>query len=479
MNNNILLPETELTILGCIIRNRDLRNNLKIKLIKPKYFSSDINRKLFETVTNEEHINAEYIEIEAFSRIVFSLLSSDKGNELSKLTFDQVKEYVEELVRIGQPIKFIYSINQFIEFSMLNEFNSAMSYSCLGKNKKELIIKSYNEFEKLRLIEKQMQTNSLIDSRNRTSLMEILNDYNINEKLDNVINNPGVLIKEEVIPTGFKDIDSVIGGFRKSEYVMIGARTSMGKSSLSLCLANNICRQEDQKVLFISLEMDVESIVYRYISINTSIETRDILTGNITVKQAKNINFVKNKMIECKSFHIYDSDSIDSSCIIKYIEEKVKELGITVVIIDYLQKIDKEDTKGNIPRNYELGKISRDLQMLVKRLKILLICMGQCSRNAESRANKRPIPSDLKDSGDIEQDVDKLIFIYNRSYYERRANADNVKADNIIPEDDDDPVELIFSKNRNGKTFSTYVKHEKRFSRFSNLTKADTHLIDY
>lgn len=260
------------------------------------------------------------------------------------------------------------------------------------------------------------------------------------------------------IPTGFIDLDRILGGFQRSDLIVIAARPSVGKTALALSLARNIAVDYGIPVGFFSLEMAASQLSMRLISSQTGISNHKIRTGNLT---QNDLNVVLKKITPLSNAPLY----IDDSPTISLIELRAKarrlktEHKVQAIFVDYLQLIDspKADT-----REREISIISRTLKQIAKELDIPVIALSQLNRSVESRADKRPQLSDLRESGSIEQDADVVLFIYRPEVYGITKWYD--KSTHPI----EGVAEIIVGKQRNGPTGAFKMVYRKDLLRFDN-----------
>lgn len=252
-----------------------------------------------------------------------------------------------------------------------------------------------------------------------------------NKVVDQIVDNSlkgGALTGKQ---TGWRYLDKYIGGYNEGDLIVVAGRPGMGKTAIALTLTKDFAKY-NYKALFLSLEMSNEQLAKRYLSLIGSIENWKIRNGRLQQMEIdKVINSANNQTIE-----FYIDDDVDTS--IAQIKAKAKlhksRKGLDLLVIDYIQLI--KGTKAN--REQEIAEISRGLKLLAKELKMTVIVLAQLSRKSEERADKRPLLSDLRESGAIEQDADIVMFPFRPSYYEQEK-----------PEVED--AELIIAKNRNGE----------------------------
>ena len=253
--------------------------------------------------------------------------------------------------------------------------------------------------------------------------------------------------------TGFSGLDNVLAGMGDSDLILIGARPGMGKTSFALNIATNVALQTKKKVCLFSLEMSAEQLVSRVISSEAMVDSYAMRTGRLDPKQWDDIAAATSKLAGCDI--LIDDTSGISVTGMKAKLRRINNLGL--VVVDYLQLM-QSDRRGDGNRVQEVADISRALKIMAKELSVPVICCAQLSRGPESRTDKRPILSDLRDSGAIEQDADTVIFLYRDEYYKTEGNQDE---GNI--------AEVIIAKNRHGSTGNVKMGWIGRFTKFRTL----------
>ena len=252
--------------------------------------------------------------------------------------------------------------------------------------------------------------------------------------------------------TGFSGLDNVLAGMGDSDLILIGARPGMGKTSFALNIATNVALQTKKKVCLFSLEMSAEQLVSRVISSEAMVDSYALRTGKLDNKQWDDIAAATSKLAGCDI--LIDDTSGISVTGMKSKLRRIQNLGL--VVIDYLQLMQSDRKSDN--RVNEVADISRALKIMAKELNVPVICCAQLSRGPESRTDKRPMLSDLRDSGAIEQDADTVIFLYRDEYYKTEGNQDE---GNI--------AEIIIAKNRHGSTGNVKMGWIGRFTKFRTL----------
>ena len=262
------------------------------------------------------------------------------------------------------------------------------------------------------------------------------------------------------VPSGFYDLDSLTQGFQKSDLIIVAGRPSMGKTALCLNMALNSIKSSQLPVLFFSLEMSKEQLAYRILTSETMINPMRLRNGNLYKEDWVKLN---NTMKELSSLPLFIDDTANLS--VQEIRSKIKKIifehnQIGLIVIDYLQLMQSSQTK-NENRVQELSQITRSLKNLAREFKVPLIALSQLSRSVESRTTKRPILSDLRDSGSIEQDADLVLMLYRDSYYNSNLKQD-LKTD---------ITELIITKQRNGPIGTVELNFNSAHTKFLNLEK--------
>ena len=285
------------------------------------------------------------------------------------------------------------------------------------------------------------------------------------DRIEEIGNKEGAL---SGVSTGFEKLDTLTSGWQPSDLVIIAARPGMGKTALALSMARNISVKQNIPVAFFSLEMSSVQLITRLISSETGLVSDKLRTGKLAEHEWQQLN-IKVSDLESAPLYIDDSPSLT----IFELRAKARRLasshGIKLIIIDYLQlmNIGSSNKAGN--REQEISTISRNLKALAKELDIPVIALSQLSRAVETRGGtKRPILSDLRESGAIEQDADIVSFIYRPEYY------------GIDEWDDDDrsssegQAEFIVAKHRNGGLDTIRLKFTPQLGKFENLSDLDS-----
>lgn len=259
------------------------------------------------------------------------------------------------------------------------------------------------------------------------------------------------------LSTGFVGLDKITTGLHEDNLIIIAARPAMGKTALALNIAQYIAVKEKKPVAIFSLEMGAESLIERMLASEGMVEGYHLKTGNLSVEEWSRLVHAQGNLYDAPIF-VDDTAGIRISEIRSKARKLAQEMGgLGVIIIDYLQLI--TGSKGE-NRQQVVSEISRELKILAKDLKVPVIALSQLSRAVEQRQEKRPMLSDLRESGSIEQDADIVAFLYRDAYYQKEQ-ADSQEANNV--------TELILEKNRHGSLGTVKLYFHKEYTKFSSV----------
>lgn len=273
------------------------------------------------------------------------------------------------------------------------------------------------------------------------------------DHLDEMAAHPGKL---PGVPTGFRELDNYIGGLNKSELILMAARPGMGKTSIALNMALAAAKSEDKIVAIFQLEMSAQQLATRLMSSEALVDNKKIKMGTLSDDDWRRLAGASSRLSD---MNIVIDDN--SNITVPEMKAKCRRLGdrLGLVIIDYLQLMRGSRRTEN--RVQEVGEISRSLKIMAKELNVPVLCLSQLSRGPESRTDKRPMLSDLRESGSIEQDADVVMFIYRDDYYDQDSENKNV-------------AEIIVAKNRHGETGSVNLQWMGQFTTFSTQERIHT-----
>ncbi len=320
---------------------------------------------------------------------------------------------------------------------------------------------AYNEAEDINVVIDRAEQSLFSISEERTTrdlvpVRQIASDYleriqELHARGDDVIG----------VPTGFVDLDRMLGGLNKSDLIIVAARPGMGKTSLQNAMALAAARRYGKRIALFNLEMSGEQLVQRMIAAETRIDSQRLRRGDLQDHEWPIFMEAIGRLSETRIF-IDDTPSITPNQLRTKCRRLYAEHGLDMVMIDYLQLMQAERSTNN--RVQEISEISRSLKGLARELDVPVVAAAQLSRAVEQRQDKRPQLSDLRDSGSIEQDADIVLFIYRDEYY----NPETTERPNI--------AEIAIAKHRNGPTGTIDLFWHGQLATFRNLQRQEINL---
>jgi replicative DNA helicase len=257
--------------------------------------------------------------------------------------------------------------------------------------------------------------------------------------------------------SGFRDLDKLTSGFQPGNLIIVAARPSMGKSGLGLCMAANLAVREERPVALFTLEMSKSEVTQRLMCSEAKVESQRLRTGKLGADDWPRLTAACDRLAKAP-IYVDDTGSITMMEIrSKARRLKSREPDLGLIVVDYMQLMTSGSTVEN--RVQEVSQISRSLKILARDLDVPILAMSQLSRAVEQRHDKRPILSDLRESGSIEQDADLVMFIYRDEYYNEESDQQGI-------------AEVHLAKHRNGPTDTVKLSFLKRYAKFADLAPA-------
>ena len=435
MNDTRQLPhsiEAEQAALGCII---NYKNQLALAedVLKDDDFYWDKHKRIFSTIKalSRKDMNIDLITLLNELKVSDSI---DKCGGVSYIT------------EIATNTVFSSNVESYVK--IIKDKSDRRNLIRAGR---ELISKSYEESEVESIISTvEDKIYKVINSKESEDILDMGQSVEkVLTRIENNYCNGGKILGNT---TGFKEIDNTISGLQKGDFIIVAARPSMGKTAFALNIGQHASK--GASVGIFSLEMTTEQLMERLISSRSLVEFGKIKTGKLDETEFRKITDAANVLAKRKIF-IDDKSTNLSDIKAKCRNLKVKE-GLDVVIIDYLQLIEISDKTNS--REQEIAKISRELKKLAKKLEITIVALSQLSRAPEQRTDHRPVLSDLRESGSIEQDADVIFMLYRDEYYNKESEEKNI-------------AELIINKNRNGETKTIKLGWIGQYQRFATLDR--------
>ncbi|MFE4704859.1 replicative DNA helicase [Peribacillus simplex] len=258
------------------------------------------------------------------------------------------------------------------------------------------------------------------------------------------------------IPTGFAELDRMTAGFQRNDLIIVGARPSVGKTAFALNIAQNVATKTEENVAIFSLEMGAEQLVMRMLCAEGNINAQNLRTGSLTDEDWRKLTMAMGSLSNA-GIYIDDTPGVRIGEIRSKCRRLKQENGLGMILIDYLQLIQGDGRSGD-NRQQEVSEISRSLKALARELKVPVIALSQLSRGVEQRQDKRPMMSDIRESGSIEQDADIVAFLYRDDYYDKESENKNI-------------IEIIIAKQRNGPVGTVSLAFVKEYNKFVNLER--------
>lgn len=426
--------EVEKAILGLVITKNSLINILLEKM-RAEYFYDPKNKQIFEAISRLNFSNTP---------VDFATLSE----ELEKNGGFEAMGGIEYLLSLSDPSYYSANIETYMEIvrekavlrKLLGFGNDLLSDVYEGKYSSEELIGNASE--------KLFSMSEFDDDSGLTSISNIVNDTY--QYLIEISQNPTALTG---ISTGFRDLDRYLSGLQNSDFILLAARPSVGKTALGINIAVNAAKN-GKKVGVFSLEMSKRQITQRIISMISMVNLSDIISGNL---EEEEWNQLLTKMEDIKNLDLYidDTASISLTELRSKAKRKKQEEGLDLIMIDYLQLMTTDSSRVE-NRQQEISTISRGLKALAKELNIPILSLSQLSRKTEERSDKKPMLSDLRESGAIEQDADVVMMLYRDDYYDKESELQN-------------NLEVIIAKHRNGPTGSVNLYFAKEYTLFTDI----------
>lgn len=375
-------------------------------------------------------------------------------NQTKKLNEVGGVEYLTELINMVPTAANVESYVKIVEDNYM--------LRCVIDTSTEIATLAYEHDGEVADILDQVESKIVSIIKNRSSsefktIQDVLNDVQLN--LEKLATSKGDITG---IPTGWYELDKLTSGLHENQLIILAARPAMGKTAFALNLATHVATTTNKTVAIFSLEMGAEQLASRMISSLGQIEGQKLTSGNLVNDDWKRITEAKSQLANAK---LYISD--DAGVTVGDIKSKCRRLatseeGLDLVIIDHLQLLTMGGNYGN-NRQAEITDISRSLKKMAMELKIPVIALAQLSRGVESREDKRPKMSDLRESGSIEQDADIVALLYRDDYYQTAKELGEASDPSLS--------ELIIGKHRNGPTGKIDLLFRKSTSTFLNFIK--------
>lgn len=425
--------EAEKAVLGSILINPVSMNRV-VDILGPDFFYAPSNRLIYEAMFNLYNQNKPLDAISISDYFLSKNQMQDIGGSeyLSDLMSDTILssniEYYANIIKENAlKRKLITAGSSIIEETFRNpEAQESLEFA-----------------EKMIFDISQQKTSQDIEPLTNVLLETV-------EKIEYRCNNKGSYTG---VPSGYHDLDNMTAGFQNSDFIILAARPSMGKTAFALNIAQNIAIRQNIPVIIFSLEMSKVQLAQRVVCAEAEIDAQRVRMGDLQINEWEKMGAKLNDL-HAAPLYIDDTAGVSVSDIrAKCRRFKMKNPNLGLILIDYLQLI--EDRSSN-DRNQQISSISRGLKSLARELDVPIIALSQLSRKVEDRTDKRPMLSDLRESGAIEQDADVVMFIFREEYYDKENPELKNKA------------QIIIAKQRNGPTGSFELIFQGSTTKFKN-----------
>ena len=426
--------EAEQAVLGAMLLSHDAVI-VAMEKLQSQDFYRDVHRIIFEAM---EHLHRENKEIDVITL-------PDELKRMKKLDDVGGLEYVLNLPNlVGSAANIEYYANIVAEKALARNLISTCT---------ELTTEAYDgqkETEAL-LDDAERRILQLSDTKNRGDFASVGAVVEVTlDKITKLYENKAGLTG---LPTGFRDLDRMTSGLQPSDLILVAARPSMGKTAFTLNIAQNVGVRQHKTVAFFSLEMSQEQLVQRLLCQIAHIDSQKLRTGQLNSDEEwTRLTDACDKLYE-SPIYLDDTPGISVAEMRSKARRLKSEHGLDLIIVDYLQLMQGRNAES---RQQEISEISRSLKALARELKVPLIALSQLSRSVESRQDKRPMLSDLRESGALEQDADIVSFLYREDYYDKETENQHI-------------TEVILAKHRNGPVGSVKLYFKNEFTLFLNL----------
>lgn len=409
---------------------------------------------------------SEYLKSDDFynpsNRLLFKIMQGlfERGEAIDTLTIKSELEVNDDLEKIGGISYLVEIVNAVPTSSHAEHYAKIVAKksqlrSIIG-NLSDSIGNAYDEdMDVDEIIAKAEQSLIAVSQSSNKSSFRPIHDVLLENhvKIEERSNNTSQITG---IESGFYDFDKLTTGLHEDQLIILAARPAMGKTALALNIAQNVATKSGKAVAVFSLEMGAESLVERMLSAEGTIINHHIRTGNLTVDEWQRLIYAQGQLAEAP-IYIDDTAGIKIGDIRARARRLSQETdGLGLIVIDYLQLI---QGSRSVNRQQEVSEISRQLKIIAKELKVPVIALSQLSRNVEQRQDKRPILSDIRESGSIEQDADIVAFLYRDDYYQQQKEG----------QPESNVTELILAKNRHGSLGTVKLYFHKEYTKFSSV----------
>ena len=429
--------EAEKAVLGAIMTKPDAITDVS-RIIKSEDFYRKQHQIVYETIMDLVSAN----EPTDLITIMESLRKNKRLDDVGGVVY--VTALANSVITAANAVKHAHMVRDAAQLRRLIE--AADQVSAMAYDNSEEVPSIMDKAQRLIL-------SAVADETSGSGFVQIKDIiWDVVDRLDKLSETGGGLTG---LASGFRDLDRMTAGFQKSDLILVAARPSMGKTAFTLNIASYMIRH-GQTVAFFSLEMGREQLALRLMSSEGNIDSQRLNTGQISTDEWMKFMETCSKLA-LRPIYIDDTPGISVMELQSKARRLKAERGLDIIMIDYLQLMQGRTTNVGDNRQQEISEISRSLKALARELNVPVIALSQLSRGVESRQIKRPMLSDLRESGSLEQDADIVMFLYREDYYDQDTDNKN--------------TEVIIAKHRNGPIGTVQLYFQKEYTKFQNIAE--------
>lgn len=458
-NGSLSNLDLEQALIGAVLLSNDSYYRVN-HFLRPEHFSEDVHRRIYEVISHIIQQGQIADPLTVKSHLVdFVIADTTVHQYIAKLCVSAVS-----LVNVSDYGRLIYDLS--IKRGLVS----------IGQNIVEKVYESHiSEAPSTQIEDAERQLYQLSEFSDRSLSFQCIS-YAVkasNESSAKAFQRGDGL---SGISSGFSSLDSKIGGLQASDLIILAGRPGMGKTSLATNIALSVMQigleqNIKRNVGFFSLEMSSEQLATRLISESSGISSTKIKRGDLSREEYKKM-MEASKYIKSLPLHIDQNGNLTISDIATRARRQKRQFGLDLLIVDYIQLVSGIAKKGSDNRVQEVSQITAGLKSIAKELNIPVIALSQLSRQVENREDKRPLLSDLRDSGSIEQDADIVLFVFREAYYRasklRSSGASPSEIEDIM-QDEAKKAEILIAKNRHGETGDISIGFEPSITKFYEL----------
>ncbi|MGN0488353.1 MAG: replicative DNA helicase [Ruminococcus sp.] len=439
-------PEAEQAVLGAIILDGNVLDDIVEILGDAKYFHVTNHRIIYSTILDLFNRGKNIDFVTLLEALKMDRQFDDATGKTYLMDLAQNCPSISNAKEYAKIVREKYDVR-----SLITAAQDIVSEASSGELEPSVLIDSAEQ--------------KIFDIRRgkTTQGLEILSKVILKEfdRLDALNSNTDDLLKP--IPSGISDLDRVITGLNRSDLILLAARPGMGKTSFALNIARYVASTAKKTVAFFSLEMTKEQLASRLMSTEALVQGTKLRTGKLSDEEWGRL-VAAGDVLSKSDFYLDDTPGIT----VAEIKSKLRRLrNIDLVVIDYLQLMTSGRRIDN--RVQEVSEITRNLKILAKEINVPVICLSQLNRAAEARQDHRPMLSDLRESGSIEQDADIILFLYREGYYGDKGGKAEAPSQAVTA--DQNSGECIVAKNRHGETTTVKLHWQGEFMRFTSVER--------